>query len=51
VVVAPAWAPGPQALEIEDSLRVAGIPVYRSFDTAARSINRTVSHFERHHVG
>jgi acyl-CoA synthetase (NDP forming) len=50
VMVAPAWAAAPPALEIEDSLRVAGIPVYRSFETAARSIDRIARYFERRRV-
>lgn len=51
VVVAPAWAATPQALEIEDSLRIAGVPVYRSFEMAARSIVRTADYFGRRHTG
>jgi acyl-CoA synthetase (NDP forming) len=51
IVVAPAWAASPQALEIEDSLRQAGLPVFRSFETAARSIARVVRYFERRQPG
>jgi acyl-CoA synthetase (NDP forming) len=46
VVVAPAWAPSPPALEIEKGLRTAGVPVYRSFEAAARSMGRISDYFE-----
>jgi acyl-CoA synthetase (NDP forming) len=46
VMVTPAWAPSPAALEMEKKLRSTGLPVFRSFDTAARSIARTVSYYE-----
>jgi acetate---CoA ligase (ADP-forming) len=47
VVVAPAWARTEPALEIEDHLRRQGVPVYRSFETAAGSIARVARSFGR----
>jgi acetyltransferase len=47
VVVAPAWAPSPAALEIEKGLRSSGVPVYRSFESAARSVSRIAGYFRR----
>jgi acyl-CoA synthetase (NDP forming) len=47
VMVTPAWAPTTAALELEKKLRDAGLPVFRSFETAARSIAQVVNYFER----
>lgn len=43
VMVTPGWAPTVAALEMEKYLRDAGLPVYRSLETAARSIARIVN--------
>ncbi len=47
LVVAPAWARTEPALEIEDRLRKQGVPVYRSFESAAGSISRVVEYWRR----
>jgi acyl-CoA synthetase (NDP forming) len=47
MVVAPAWARTEPALEIENYLRRQGVPVYRSFETAAGSIARVAQCFGR----
>ena len=47
LVVAPAWARTEPALEIEDQLRRKGVPVYRSFESAAGSINRVAGYWRR----
>jgi acyl-CoA synthetase (NDP forming) len=47
VMVTPAWAPTTAALDIEKKLCDAGLPIFRSFETAARSIARVVNYFER----